>query len=712
MLLRARDNKNEFQGDDMKYIGPLAAAWLGFAVAASAQETPRSDALNVTATRIERPSLDTPASVDSVQADDIRFARPQVNLSESLGRVPGIMVQNRQNYAQDLQVSSRGFGTRATFGIRGIRLIADGIPASMPDGQGQAANFDLGSAERIEVLRGPFAVMYGNAAGGVINVITESGAREPGVSLDFAAGSYGMLRGAVKASDRSANSDLIVSMSHFGIGGYRDHSSAARDQANAKLNFGLSPETKLTLVVNAYDSPDVQDPLGLNRAQMSADPRQVDPSALTFNTRKSVRQNQAGAVLTHELDASSLQLTAYAGARTVVQYLAIPLGAQGAATSSGGVVDLDRSYGGTGLRWTKPTTLADRPFTLILGAEYELQAEHRRGYINNNGTEGALKRDEDDAVTGAGVYAQGEWRFADKWIALAGVRASRVAFKSEDHYVVAGNPDDSGSVTYRATTPAAGLLYRVSPVTSVYANVGRGFETPTFAELAYQQGATGLNFGLLPSRSRHAELGVKSALGARARVNAAVFDIQTSDEIVIATNSGGRQTYKNAGHTTRRGVEVSATAGLPLGFDALIAWTLLDAEFRDSFSSVMGTPSVACNVPAGNVLPGVARSNLYGELRWREPDAGFTVALGGQRKSKVAVNDCNTDFADAYSIANIAASFVQERGKWRFSEFLRVDDIADKRYVGSVVVNDANNRFFEPAPGRNAMIGAQARTAF
>jgi iron complex outermembrane receptor protein len=697
----------------MKRKVPLAAALLGAAFAANAQEPPRDDALNVTATRIERPSLETPASVDSVQADDIRFARPQVNLSESLGRVPGIMVQNRQNYAQDLQVSSRGFGTRATFGIRGMRLIADGIPASMPDGQGQAANFDLGSAERIEVLRGPFAVMYGNAAGGVINVITESGARAPGVSLDFAAGSYGMVRGAVKANDRSANSDLIVNMSHFGISGYREHSSAARDQVNAKMNFGLSQATKLTLVVNAYDSPDVQDPLGLNRTQMSADPRQVDPSALTFNTRKNARQTQAGAVLTHELDASTLQLTAYAGQRSVVQYLGIPLATQNLATHSGGVVDLDRDYGGTSLRWTKPANLADRPFTLTLGAEYELQAEHRRGYINNNGTEGALKRDEDDTVTGSGVYAQGEWRFAEKWIALAGVRANQVAFKSVDHYVVLpGNPDDSGNVTYRATTPMAGLLYRVSPVTSLYANVGRGFETPTFAELAYRQGATGLNFGLLPSRSRHAELGVKSALGARARVNAALFDIQTSDEIVIATNSGGRQTYKNAGHTTRRGVEVSATAGLPLGFDALIAWTLLDAKFRDDFSSVMSTPSVACNVPAGNVLPGVARSNLYGELRWREPGIGFTAALEGQRKSRVAVNDCNTDFADGYSIANIAAGFAQERGEWRFSEFLRVDNIADKRYVGSVVVNDANNRFFEPAPGRNAMIGAQARSAF
>jgi iron complex outermembrane receptor protein len=705
MRLRGQDNKNEFEGDDMKHIGPLAAAWLGFAVAASAQETPRNDALNVTATRIERPSLETPASVDSVQADDIRFARPQVNLSESLGRVPGIMVQNRQNYAQDLQVSSRGFGTRATFGIRGIRLIADGIPASMPDGQGQAANFDLGSAERIEVLRGPFAVMYGNAAGGVINVITESGAREPGVSLAFAAGSYGMLRGAVRASDRSADSDLIVSMSHFGIGGYRDHSSAARDQANAKLNFGLSETTKLTLLINAYDSPDVQDPLGLTRAQMTADPRQADPGAITFNTRKSVRQNQAGATITHQIGQSSLDVAAYLGSRQVLQYLAL---AGTGATSSGGVVDLDRGYGGTSLRFTHPLSLADRPFTLIVGAEYEVQAEHRRGYVNNNGVEGALKRDEDDDVTSTGVYAQGEWRFAEKWIALAGVRANQVAFKSEDHYIVGGatpNPDDSGSVTYRATTPMAGLLYRVAPTTSLYANYGRGFETPTFAELAYRPTGTGLNFALLPSRSRHTEAGIKSVIGA-ARVNFAIFNIDTDDEIVIDTNVGGRQNYQNAGRTRRRGAELSAQSALPLGFDATISWTYLDARFRDSF---VGN---GVTVPADNVLPGVARNMFYGELRWGDRASGFTAALEAVARSRVAVNDVNSDFAEGYAIANLAAGFTQERGKWRFSEYLRVDNVGDKRYVGSVIVNDGNNRFFEPAPGRNAMIGAQARTAF
>ena len=251
------------------------------------------DAVTVTGTRVERQSMEVPASIDRVEAEDIRFARPMVNLSESLNRVPGISVQNRQNYAQDLQISSRGFGGRATFGIRGLRLITDGIPASFPDGQGQVSHFDLSSAQSIEVLRGPFAVMYGNASGGVINVVTEKGV-PPFASADFALGSYGMSRIGLKAGGAVAGGDAIVSTGLFHTDGYRQHSAADREQANAKLSMPMGPGS-MTLVANVFASPETQDPLGLTRAQAIADPRQVAATALQFNTRKSAAQNQMGA---------------------------------------------------------------------------------------------------------------------------------------------------------------------------------------------------------------------------------------------------------------------------------------------------------------------------------------------------------------------------------------------------------------------------------
>jgi iron complex outermembrane receptor protein len=676
----------------------------------SATARPQTDSVTVTGTRVERPSMEVPASIDRVEAEDIRFARPQINLSESLGRVPGIVVQNRQNYAQDLQISSRGFGGRSTFGIRGLRLIADGIPASFPDGQGQVSHFDLSSAQSIEVLRGPFAVMYGNASGGVINVVTERG--EPGVTADFSLGSFHTGRYGLKLAGAVGDGDGLASASRFHTDGFRQHSAADREQLNAKLNLPLSPATSFTLVANSFDSPNVQDPLGLARVQVNADPRQVAATALTFDTRKTSSQNQLGAAFAHKFSGWTLNAAFYGGHRDVRQYQAIPLATQAATTHSGGVVDLDRDYGGGSLRLTRETPVFGRPFSLTVGGEVERMAERRKGFINNNGRLTTLKRDEDDYVASTAAYAQGEWRFAEGWVALAGLRTNRVAFRSADYFIAAGNGDDSGRKSYSATTPVAGLLYKITPAVSAYANAGRGFETPTFAELAYRTAGAGPNFGLAASRSRHLEAGVKAIIGGRLRVNAALFDIATRDEIAIENNSGGRATFKNAGRTHRGGFELGANASLPLGLEAILAWTRLEAKFLDTFASVAGTPAVAVTVPAGSYLPGVPRSSLYAEMRWRHAPSGFTAALEFQHKSRIWVDDRNSEAADASNVTNLAAGFVQLSGNWRFSEFFRVDNVKNRRYVGSVIVNDANLRFYEPAPGRTTMIGMQAKLGF
>lgn len=654
--------------------------------------------------------MEVPASVDRVEAEDIRFARPMVNLSESLNRVPGISVQNRQNYAQDLQISSRGFGGRATFGVRGLRLIADGIPASFPDGQGQVSHVDLSSAQSIEVLRGPFAVMYGNASGGVINVVTERGV-PPFASADLSFGSFNSSRIGLKVGGAVAGGDGIVSTGLFHTDGYRQHSAADREQMNAKLALPLGGGN-LTMVANVFASPETQDPLGLTRAQMSADPRQVAATALQFNTRKSAAQNQLGANYEMRLSDWTLTTTLYGGHRDVRQYLAIPLATQAAPTHSGGVVDLGRDYGGVSARLARDFTLLGGPFTLSFGGDYETFTERRQGFINQNGDIGGLKRNEDDYVSQSGLYAQAEWRFAERWIAVAGVRSSSVEFKVSDYFIAPGNGDDSGRKKYSAVTPSAGLLYRLTPSTSLYVNAGRGFETPTNTELAYRLGGSGPNFNLNASRSEHLEAGIKAIVGERLRVNAALFDIGTDDEIAIESNSGGRATFKNVGRTGRKGMELGGTAFLPYGFEAALAWTRLEAKFLDSFTSVANTPAVVVNVPAGSTLPGVPRAVFYGELRWRHAPAGFTAALEFLHKSRVWVDDRNSEAADSYGIFSAAAGFMQQQGNWRFSEYLRVDNLGDKRYTGSVVVNDANLRFYEPAPGRNYVVGVQAKLGF
>lgn len=681
------------------------SAWTSGAHAASPAGAVLMPEVVVSATRGERESAQVPVAIDSVGERVIREDQPQVNLSESLNRVPGISVLNRQNYAQDVQISMRGFGARSTFGVRGIRLIADGIPATSPDGQAQASSFALTSAERIEVMRGPFSSLYGNAAGGVIQVYTADGPRVPTLSGSLYGGSYGTWKADAQFGGQQGALNYRLDLSRFHTDGYRAHSSATRDLANAKLKLPLGTGV-VTLVMNTLDQPESQDPLGLTRAQVAANPRQVDANAIAFNTRKSVRQSQGGVVYDFETDArNQFQARVYAGDRQVTQYLGIPLPVQQPASHSGGVVDLDRGYGGAGLRWTHALIEGERPLTLTSGIDYDRQAENRKGFLNVNGVAGALKRDERDVVSSTDAYAQLEWRVTGRWSIAAGLRHSRVRFDSQDYFLA--NGDDSGAVSFVKTNPVAGVVYRLTQEWNAYANIGRGFETPTFAELAYRPGnQAGLNFALQPSTSLHREIGLKGRLAPSTRINVALFHIDTTNEIVVDSASGGRTIYKNAPGTRREGLEASWDSKLGAGFEAYASYTRLDAEFTLPFTS-SGAP-----VPAGAKLAGVPQYTLYGELVWRHSASGFHVGAEARSAGRIYVNDVNSEAADAYTIGSLRAGFEQRGRTWKLSEFVRVDNIADRQYVGSVIVADSNRRFYEPAPGRNYLVGVSASVSF
>ena len=666
--------------------------------------------VSVTATRIERESFDLPASLDTVGARSIREDRPQVNLSEALNAVPGIVVQNRQNYAQDLQISSRGFGARSTFGVRGLRLIADGIPATMPDGQGQAASFNLDTAERIEVLRGPFATLYGNSAGGVIQIFTADGPPQPTLSGRFNVGSFDTTKWTAQYGAQYGPLNMNAAASTFRTDGYREHSAARRDHAHGKFKLDTGGSGVFTFIVDALDQPETQDPLGLTAAQVALKRRQPGTNALQFDTRKSVAQNQTGLVYDFKVGRSdAIQARVYAGDRQVTQYLAIPLAAQNAATSSGGLVDLDRGYGGAGIRWTHSASLGTTLLDVSVGADVERMAERRRGFINNFGVAGVLKRDEDDTVRSTNLYAQAEWRVLERLLLMAGVRHSRVQFESRDAFVTGTNPDDSGSVRYVRTSPVIGATYDIAANFKLYVNAGKGFETPTFAELAYRNdGQPGLNFGLRPALSTHREVGTKVRFGESSAATLAVFRIDVADEIVVATSAGGRTTFKNASRTRREGAEIGWQGRLGKTWEEALAYTLLNARFTEPF--VSGTPPVA--VRAGSRLPGVPRTTLYGEIVWRHAASGFHAAAEVRHNGRVLVDDANSESAAAYTIANLRAGFEQRVGRVRLSEFVRLDNLADRQYIGSVIVAESNRRFYEPAPGRNWLAGVAAEVTF
>lgn len=675
----------------------LQASAFAQASAGAGEPDVRLPGVVVSATRHAAAIDAVPAAIDRVEGDEAREARPRVNLSEALNRVPGVAVQDRQNYAQDLQVTSRGFGGRATFGVRGVRLVTDGIPATMPDGQGQAAAFDLDTVGRIEVLRGPLAYLYGNASGGLVQSFTAEGSAEGEWEASGFAGAFGARRLSLQAAGEASGVNHRFALSRFETDGFREHSAARRDLFNARVATDAAAG-RLTLVASAIDQPDSKDPLGLTRAQFEADPRQSDPASKLFDTRKSVRQSQVGVVQSWSLGAGfSMQARLHAGARDVLQFLAQP---GDGPLASGGVVDLDRRYGGAGLQATREASLAGRPLRSTLAVEAERLDERRRGYVNVFGRAGDLRRDEDDTAASTALLAMLDGELAEGWRATGGIRHGRVAFRVRDRYVTASNPDDSGSVAYRRTSAAAGILRELTPSLRAYASVGEGFETPTFAELAYRTGASGPNLTLRSATSRQAEVGLRARLGGAGELNAAAFTIETRDEIVTDASTGGRTTFRNAARTARHGVEIAARGRLGRGWEGAMAVTWIDATFRDTFTS--GSPAIT--VPLGAALPGVARSTAAMEVSYR---VGENLRFGVEARgaSRVFVNDTNSDAAPGYAVASIFALGDWRSSRWRAKPYLRVDNLFGRHYAGSVIVAEARGRFFEPAPGRAVSAG-------
>lgn len=664
----------------------------------------------VTATRILEPAFDVPASINAVKVGGVSSDTTGVNASEYLQQVPGVLARDRQNYAQDEQISIRGFGSRSTFGVRGVRLYTDGIPATMPDGQGQVSNFDFGGADRIEVLRGPFSALYGNSSGGVIQIFTADGSNPPEISGSLGAGSNDTWRADAGARGRYGALGYNLDLSEFRTDGYRDHSQAKRINGNAKFDYKLGDTGKLTVLLNTVSVPQALDPQGLTWTQYKADPRQASPAALQYDTRKSIHQWQGGALYTQQIgEHQQLRALVYYGQRGVQQFLSVPVAAQKNPLNSGGVVDLATLYRGTDLRWTWQGDLAGQPLDLAVGMAWDDEAQHRNGYENFVGSElgviGRLRRNEQDNVYNIDEYAQGTWHFAERWSLTLGARHSVVRFHSTDFYDTGKNPDDSGRVAYGSTAPVAGIMFRATPDWHLYASWGKGFETPTYSELGYRpNNQSGLNFDLRPARSRNGELGSKWRLAGGGTLDVALFQADSHDEIAVLSSSGGRTIYQNVGRSRRRGAELGL--GLPLGdlWKLNVAFTYLDASFLDAFGDC-GAPA-GCSVPGGTRMPGVPHRLLHAGLRWGG-DVGWHAGASLDAVSAVSADDADTLVAPGYAVAGLSAGYVFDAAHHRIAPFARVDNLFDRKYIGSVIVNQSSGGSFEPAPGRTFWVGVK-----
>ena len=674
----------------MKKIAPLFGLYGVFALAAHAQTG--IDTLVVTGTR----NVDSVAGLNVLNTDQ-QLPGGRADAAELLQGINGLQTDSRSNYAQDTRITLRGFGARSAFGVRGLELQIDGIPLSMPDGQGQFSGAVLDGVKEVSVLTGPVASLYGNGAGGVINLRSYAPQKNY-LSADTVTGEDGFARHHILGEFSDAELAVRVQASKFTADGNRPHAEAERKQFGAQVYYTLDNGVQAQYRFDKEDSPVLQDPLGLSQAQWQADPYQINTSAELFNTRKSISHLQNSFSLRQEQGDQRWQVALWQGDRQIQQFLAF---SGDALSNSGGVVDLSRQFGGGNGNYTWDIDFYDQAFSFTLGGEWSSMNDTRKGYVNEDGTQGDLRRDELGEADNRDGYFLLQWQASDDWHFLVGARASHLKLSVEDYFVIpTQNADDSGEKTFNRNTATIATRYNIDEHFSFHAAVGSGFETPTLTEMAYTNNDKGFNSSLDTASNHQQEIGFDYK---HEKINIALtaFNIKTRDELMVDQSNNGRTTYLNAAETKRKGIELNSDFTFNSALDARIALNYIDATYtQGQFSSLE--------------LPGVAKQNHYAQINWSPfSNSLLRVGISVVHRSEVATSDTNQIKAPSYTAANVAISGEFDwSGAVQTEWWVKSANITDENYVGSVIVNQANGRAFESASGRNFSAGARISYLF
>jgi len=642
------------------------------------------DEIVVSATRMESSVREVARSISIVDKERIQLGTQQLGLDESLAGIPGLYMQNRYNFAQDLRISLRGFGARSSFGIRGIKVLVDGIPETLPDGQAGVDSIDIGSAQSIEVLRGPSSSLYGNASGGVISITSELGSATPYVEGRIAAGEYGYSQLQLKSAGKFGSSDYLFNISRTELDGYRDHSNARGSVLNSKFGIPLGESDRLVFSLNLTDQPEADDPGGINAAQAAADPSSARDRNLQFDGGEALEQQRLGIVYTRDRDAGMLTLRNYYAWREFANKLPFV---------GGGSVDLDRYFYGIGAQYdfgSLPENLG-----LSVGIDYDMQDDDRKRFDNNSGVLGPMVFDQNEAVDSTGLYLQGQYAFNDAWTLLAGLRYDEISYDVTDNYLVDG--DNSGILDFDELSPS--LALNVQLETGVlFASYSSSFETPTTTELANPDASGGFNPSLNAQTADNFEIGYKYSQG-DLYYELAVFTIDLENELIPFELAAfpGRTFYANAGSSSREGIEAAIARSFDNGLRVDASYTWSDFSF-DDFVDDNG------NDFSGNQLPGLPKHYGYLGLSYRG-DRGLSATVEAVYSGELVANNANTAKVSSYTVANLRLSHEVETGPWIIRPYFGINNIFDEAYNSNIRINAFGARYFEPAPGRNFYAG-------
>jgi iron complex outermembrane recepter protein len=641
--------------------------------------TPKElEPVTISSSRFLTKDIQTPFSITVIDQSRLQVGQSKISLFESLGAIPGVFSMNSENFAQDLRISIRGFGARAAFGIRGIKIISDGIPESIPDGTAKVGNLDVGMMERMEVIKGPSSGLYGNASGGVISLFSET-PKEYFAEFQANIGAYGLQRYQFKTGQETKKLMYFVSASRLLSIGYRDQSSIERNFLNTKLIYNFTDKNKLTFLANYIDSPLAQDPGALIQSELDKNRQQIRPQNITFKASETFKQKRVALIYDHtfnekhQINARGFYLNRDFASRQALQ--------------ASGQIAFNRDFAGGGFNYQFTT----KNYRLKIGLDLENQQDNRQRYDNLSGEKGTLKLDQIEEFRNIGVFLLQEFTIAPKLKLSLNTRFDDIRLQISDKFLSDGN--QSATQSFQRFSPMAGLSFSPTLSQAIFANISTNFETPSLNELSNNPtGLGGFNPELTPQKSRNYEVGYKGILSKKFRADISLFYIEVEDEIVPyqLANQVGRTYFRNAGLSERKGLEMGFTYKIRSGLTTYFNYTYSDFQYKN-YVTTAGKFD-------GNTLPGIPKHNIYGEIRYF-PRIGIYAIAQVRSIGELYADDANLTKNNSYATVNLRVGYRKQIKSLSLEPFIGINNLFNEIYNANIQINATANRYFEPAAG-------------
>lgn len=656
-------------------IGAIAIA--SGSAAAQTRDSLVLDPLLVTSPRSESDWLTLPMAVSARAVED-QPGEQLLSLDSFLAPIPGTVSQSRYNLAQGMRLSIRGFGARSSFGVRGVRVLVDGVPLTMPDGQTEMDGLDASLIERVEVIRGPASTIHGNAAGGVLSIETRQPSATPRTQLEITGGELGYRRARAETSGTAGALGGLLAVSTTRLEGYRPQGVAETNNLTGKVRW-LGEHGTLSATLHALDNR-AEDPGALTLAQVRDDRSQARPQSLQYDSDEWIRQQRLSLVWDGQAaEDDTYQLRSYYGRREFGNSL--PLQANGQTS-------YDRWFAGIGAQHTFRREWAGLPNALTVGLDLESQRDERSRHDNlPGGITGALTQRQREAADSRGVFAENQLSFGDGWLLTTGLRYDSVRLEVKDRFVGDGDGDESGGRTLDDWNYSLGLSRQLDEHHVLYGRYATSFETPTINELANPDGG-GFNPSLGPAQATNREIGLKGEWPGL-RYEAVLYSMRIEDELVPVVD--GRTFYTNAGRSSRDGVELSAQWLFGRYWQLTGAWSYNDYRF-DQFENF-----------GGNRIPGIPRQSLFAEVGY-DREAWFA-RLNLSAHDQQYADNANDNRVAGYAVANARVGWRLSAAGQRWEPYVGIDNLFDRDYYDNLRINDNFGRYYEPAPGRTLYAG-------